>query len=273
MHLPLLQRRLRPLAFSAALLATSAASAPSYAQTTQAREGNRGETSKADANKAVELFEGSVAAYRAGDFAKAVLLLKQAYALKPAPVLVYNLARAYEGLGQLEEATLAYKEYLAKEPKPQDKGAIERRIATLEAQLAERERLRRENEESSRKPKAVVESAAAPATEDETAAPAKRSAIPWIVAGVGGAVLLGGGAVMVVAKGKHDDAKSQRVQLRADELASDARALSTTGSVLLLAGGVVLATGVVWGLLSPGRPSKTVAISPTLGGVLLRGAW
>lgn len=196
--------------------------------------------------RAVELFEKAVAAYRAGDFARSVELLQQAYALRPAPVLLYNLARAYEGLGRIEDAARAYRDYLAQEPKPDDRGAIEKRIATLEAQSAERARLRREKEQG--------EAAARAAASQERRAPETAPNVaPWIVAGVGGAIVLGGGVVMIVAKGKHDDAKAEPIQLRADEMANDASSLSTLGSIVMLSGAAVAATGVIWALIVPRR--------------------
>jgi len=213
------------------------------------------QTGKNADQQAVELFEKSVQAYRAGDFAKAVGLLKQAYALKPAPVLMYNLARAHEGLGQLDEAVRAYEDYLAKEPKPQDRGAIEKKVATLKAQIAERERMKREQEEQARR------AAEAPP-------PEKRSPVPWIVAGIGGAVVIGGGVVMIMAKSKHDEADSEPMQTKTVALAEDAKSLSTVGSVVMLGGAAILATGVVWALVAPKRAADPSAagIKPALGG-------
>ena len=57
--------------------------------------------------EAAELFRESAEAYRAGEFARAVELLEQAYAIEPAPVLQYNLARALEGMGDLDGAIRA----------------------------------------------------------------------------------------------------------------------------------------------------------------------
>ena len=44
--------------------------------------------------EAIALFQQSAEHYRAGQFQQAVDLLKRAYALKPEPVLLYNLSRA-----------------------------------------------------------------------------------------------------------------------------------------------------------------------------------
>ncbi len=226
------------------------------------------QSGKSADQRAVELFEKSVEAYRAGEFAKSVELLKQAYALKPAAVLIYNLARAYEGLGRLDEAVRAYEDYLAKEPKPQDRGAIEKKVATLKAQIAERERMKREQEESARKGSEPAPSPALAATPPE-----KRSATPWIVAGIGGAIVIGGGVVMIMAKTKHDEADREPIQTKSDSLADDAKSLSTVGSVVMLGGAAVLAGGVVWAILSPKRAAEPSAAGLRVTPVGVRVTW
>src|SRR5436190_6871538 len=66
--------------------------------------------------QALDLFEKGSDAYQKGRFAEAVELLQKAYALKREPVLLYNLGRAYEGLGDAKNAARAYSEYLGSEP-------------------------------------------------------------------------------------------------------------------------------------------------------------
>src|SRR5262249_38752530 len=58
--------------------------------------------------RAFDLFEKSKVAYREGRFAEAADLLAEAYKAKPEPVLLYNLGRACEGLGDLQRAIGAY---------------------------------------------------------------------------------------------------------------------------------------------------------------------
>ena len=66
-------------------------------------------TSSAPTNKAraTELFKKGSEAYLRGDFAQTIALLDEAYALDPQPVLIYNKARAHEGLGHLDDAQLS----------------------------------------------------------------------------------------------------------------------------------------------------------------------
>jgi tetratricopeptide (TPR) repeat protein len=99
-----------------------------------------------DQKRALHLFQESEAKYRLGHFREAAEILKQAYEAYPEPILLYNLARALESDGDLEGATQAYSQYLDVEKKAIDRGAIERRIATIKGQIAERQRLARERE-------------------------------------------------------------------------------------------------------------------------------
>src|SRR5687768_16378204 len=56
------------------------------------------------AKRARELFKKSDESYRAGRFQEAIDLLSEAFRLDPKPVLLYNIARAYEGLGDTPRA-------------------------------------------------------------------------------------------------------------------------------------------------------------------------
>jgi tetratricopeptide (TPR) repeat protein len=179
---------------------------------------------------ALDLFEKSEKAYDSGRFADAIALLKQSYALKKEPVLLYNLGRAYEGLGDLGAAAQSYEAFLQAQPTAPDRGALERRIITLRRQLAEQQALRKQAQERE--------------------APQRRaSAVPWVVAGVGAAGLIGGGVIGVLAHQKNDDAKREPTYARADSLHSQAQTFATVSTVCFIAGGVLLAGGVLWGVL------------------------
>ena len=214
-------------------------------------------TAHADAQEdhaALELFEKSEAAYDHGRFGEAIALLRRAYALKKEPVLLYNMGRAYEGLGDLRAAAEAYESFLAADPHAPDRGALELRIATMRRQLVEREELQRQAERDRRD----RERAASPP-------PKHASAVPWIVAGVGAAGLGTGIVCFALSGSAHDKAVAEPTYLQASRLQSRAEAWSTAASIAWIAGGVVLAVGVVWGILdlSAARSSRS-AWSPPL---------
>ncbi len=220
-----------------AFLACGVSSAPALAA------GPTPAATSGDADKqALELFEKSKVSYQAGRFQEAVTLLKEAYAKKPVPVLLYNLGRAYEGLGDQDAALQAYTDYLAADPKAPDRGAIETRIATLKQQIDERERLKQEREA------AEAKAAQAPV---ERRAPV----VPWIVAGVGGAGVVTGVVFGVLAVSKHNSATNDPVQASAAQEQSDAKTFATVANVAWVAGGVVAVTGIVWGILASRHPS------------------
>ncbi len=85
--------------------------------------------------QAVQLADESERAYKAGQFEKAAALLKKAHATFPEPLLLYNLGRALEGMGDTKGAVDAYEQYLKDAKQIDDRPAIERRVSTLKAQL------------------------------------------------------------------------------------------------------------------------------------------
>jgi len=207
-------------------------------------------------DKALKLFEDSNKAYKSGKFEEAADLLKKAYALFPEPLLLYNLGRAQEGLGDPQGALDSYKQYLAQAKQVDDRGAIERRIETLEAQIekqkadaeeakrmaeeqarlqAEQERLRREREEQRGREREEID--------DRT--PVEKYG-PWTVMGVGGA-LVGTGLIFGIRSGaKHDDAVAAPAQRDAESLQASAQHYATVANVLFVTGGLVVAGGVAW---------------------------
>ncbi|MEJ7729413.1 MAG: tetratricopeptide repeat protein [Polyangiaceae bacterium] len=226
--------------------------------------------------RAEKLFTESAELYREGKFAEAAQRLEEAYAISPEPVLLYNLARAYEGMGQTERALSAYRRYLEADPGTRDRRSIETRIETLERQLEERRAL----EDKTR--------AAATRQRDGAVTPEPRapSPLPWIVAGVG-ALGIGAGAVLgVMSQGKRDDAEDPAEapsgQAAAD-LVGDAETLATGANVAFIAGGAVLLGGVVWGIVdvvgsaSPAQagraPAPRVTVWMGMGKAGVRGAF
>src|ERR1700722_2188717 len=93
------------------------------------------------------LYAESATAYKVGHFAEASRLLLRAYERSHAPVLLYNLARAYEGMGSLEDAASTYERYLAEEPNPPDRGAIQTRIVPLRKQIEERRAVEKQRDD------------------------------------------------------------------------------------------------------------------------------
>jgi tetratricopeptide (TPR) repeat protein len=168
--------------------------------------------------RSVELYEESVDEYRAGRFARAVDLLREAYRTYPHANLLYNLARAHEGAGDLEEAIAAYEAFLQASDEADDRAAIERRIDTLRYQIVERDELVEDHQ------KAIE---ALDRVEHERASPTV-GPLPW---------LLGGAGLAAVATG---------TTLTALSLNDDDRAIELASLVTLLAGTALLTAAAAW---------------------------
>jgi tetratricopeptide (TPR) repeat protein len=199
-----------------------------------------------------ELFRAGAEAYSEGRFAEAVKLLREAYRRKPEPVLLYNVGRACEGMGDLACAADAYERYLETEPELEDKGAIEQRIATLRRQLAEAKR---------------DEQRAEGAQKVEAPAP---SPVPWIIASVGVLGVGAGTVLAVVATVRHDAAPSEPSQVDAFETQAQAETLATAANVAFVVGGALALGGVVWGIVdvTTGREDQaSVGIAATMSGI------
>jgi tetratricopeptide (TPR) repeat protein len=200
-----------------------------------------GATARADdaesrETRALDLFQKSEIAYERGHFADAIALLRQSYDLKHEPVLQYNMGRSYEGLGDLAAAADSYEAFLNAQPNAQDRGALERRIATLRRQLADQQALEKK------------------ASERQARAP---SAVPWVIAGFGAAGLVTGGVLGVLGGQRNSDAKTEPTYVGAQRLQSQAESLTKVANISFIAGGIILAGGVIWGILDVSAARKS----------------
>jgi tetratricopeptide (TPR) repeat protein len=209
--------------------------------------------------RALELFEQSAVAYREGRFQAAIDLLLEARRTKPEPVLLYNLGRAYEALGDQKEAADAYARYLAEEPRAGDRRAIEARVVTLRAQAERLERAKSPPDGRAERP------------EPE---PGVGVVMPWVVTGVGLAGLGTGVVLALVSRGRHDAAVREPVQAAAQDKQDAASTFATGATVAFIAGGVVTAAGLTWLGIRAFTPSpRGVALLPGPGTLSLTGTF
>jgi tetratricopeptide (TPR) repeat protein len=193
---------------------------------------------EASKKAAYELNKQSAEKYREGQFKEAAELLRKAYAIEPDPVLLYNLGRACEGMGDDACAVDAYERYLAAAT-PADRGAIEKKIAIMKSRLEK------------------------PKPKEEPPPPVRSpSAWPWITAGVGVAVLATGGTFALVARARHRDAVDEPEQVSAASKQASAESTMRAANVFLVAGGAIAATGLVW-LVVDRRSTTTIAAGPS----------
>jgi hypothetical protein len=216
--------------------------------------------------RAADLFKKGSEAYLRGDFAQSIALLDEAYTLDPQPVLIYNLARAHEGLGHIDEAITQYERYLSKEPTSRDRGAIEQRIATLRNQRDDRAALEKERAAAVARERAALDKQRAqPVTEPPPAEPHRRSPYPYVVAGAGAAGVVTGMVFGLLALSREDAAKEEGVQSKSIDLRDTGKTFATVSNVSFVVGGVLLAAGVTWWVLDGPRSNRTGAAPVRVG--------
>jgi tetratricopeptide (TPR) repeat protein len=217
-------------------------------------------SSEENRTRALALFEQSSTLYKNGEFEKAAELLREAHGLYPEPLLLYNLARALESMGDLPGAIENYERYLAEATQVEDRGAIERRVATLKQQLAKTTAPPVEG------PPVIDTKPDPPPTAPigggvETAPPP--STAPWFVVGGGVAIVAAGGVFGYLAGSKEDDAHAAPVQEDASRLLEDARRDAKIANILFIGGGVVAAGGLTWAVIERSRGGSH---APTVAG-------
>jgi tetratricopeptide (TPR) repeat protein len=83
-------------------------------------------------NVVEKLAEDAAAAYKAGDYQRAVDLLERAYTTQPLTALLYNLAKAHDKLGNSDKARTFYLKYAAADDAdPRLRARAEQRIVAL----------------------------------------------------------------------------------------------------------------------------------------------
>jgi hypothetical protein len=99
-------------------------------------------TTKADATdpsaKAKELFQWAQRLYKQARYAEAISKFEEAYALKPHPVIYFNIGKCHEQLGDTAKALRAYRDYLRLSPDASDRETVNDAIANLERRLKEK---------------------------------------------------------------------------------------------------------------------------------------
>ena len=74
--------------------------------------------------------------YTQGKYQKAIDEFEEAYRLDPRPLLLFNIAQAYEKIGKLEETVDYLKRYLEAEPDAEERTSLLNKIANLEERIA-----------------------------------------------------------------------------------------------------------------------------------------
>jgi tetratricopeptide (TPR) repeat protein len=252
------------------------------------------EPTEAEVAAAKGAFQAGNASFNEADYARAIDYWEDAYRRDcTANPLLLNLARAYELAGRKRQAVVALETFLAREPNSGEKDQINRRVEVLKKKIAEEDAAAASapaNNGASSPPVGGTTTSLPP--EEAPPQRAKRSAGPWIVIGVGGAVTIVGAIGYASAKQKMDDAAAKcgdggRGMCMNDQAVTDgndARKALTTSGVVMGVGGLAVLGGFVWWWFDGQRvesaqavPTRRTALypvlSPELAGVGVSGSF
>ena len=225
---------------------------------------DRNTSTRSERSGARELYERATKAYNLQAFSTALDLFKQAYELRPDPVLLFNIAQCQRQMGGYEVASKSYRAYLNELPKASNREEVKLAIKAMDD--AAREARAKEppmgTQPLSEGHDKLVESPPPPPPPDR----------PWYKNGAGWGVLAAGVAVAAVGGGlaaygeQQRSAESTLPSLPQRNSAADAAAtFRPTGYALIGVGGAALVTGVIW-LAVGSRSSKHASLRPSHGG-------
>ncbi len=292
---------MRGLALSSLLTAAAAMTVATGAKAddaaaTAAAYPECGKVSPANANAAHGAFVAGKASFDSGDYATALIYLKDAYRRDCRKTeLLLLIARSYELIGTTgtalapggrrsdskREAARALEAYLQRPSDATEAATQRERLARVREEIA-----REDAEDAALAAKrssasAATVSAAAPsaagATSTSSTAGARpvsesapvaegrsHTALPWVLAGAGAASLIAGVVVYVI--GHSDESTASNACPTQSRCAPDVADqgnrgshLETAGGVLLAAGGAALVGGLVWHFVEPTAPRDAPA--------------
>jgi tetratricopeptide (TPR) repeat protein len=223
--------------------------------------------------------------YDEARYDSAILRFRDAYARDCTKHdLLVIISRAYEQRGDRAEAVRALEEYLKRVPNTPERSTYEIRIQTL------KEAIDKENKQKAAAAAAAANnsgtngagagnagSGAPPAAEKEGG----HTPYPWILVGVGGAAIVVGGILLVVAPKlppNCDDATNictsnavdpsspaAKAALKNDQDNAGKHVGLTTGGLVAIIGGVgLLGAGLVWHFVEPTGSSSSASRTPHL---------
>lgn len=208
--------------------------------------------SSATRREAKRLFDRGRIAFRAKRYEEAILRWQESYAISNEPLILWNIANAFEALDQPAEA-LAYLQEWAPHAKPDEEAELKERIARLEKAV---EALPPEPPPTT--DPAPATAVAAPAPKPEAEGPSTMAIAGWTMVGVGGAAVVTGVVLDVVAAGMRPDPDALCRELDGDLLCgtagrddiSNSNTLALAGDVTWIAGSFIAATGLTLALVS-----------------------
>ncbi|MET0595389.1 MAG: tetratricopeptide repeat protein [Polyangiaceae bacterium] len=237
----------------------------------------------ADRKAAQGAFAAGQASFNEADYPTAIVYWRDAYRRDcSAHALLLNLARAYELKGDRGEAVNALETYLQRKPDASDAEQIRRRIENLKTQIAAAEKsaapapLPSPASSVAAPPPAAqptpMQSSAPPSAQpaaDSAESKGSRSPVPLFVAAGGGVLAIAGAVVLAGGISKVNEAadacpdRKNCQDTNVVDQGNAGRTQQVVGGIVLGAGGVAVAGGLLWYFLS--SPSGDSAPRTALG--------
>ena len=181
--------------------------------------------------------------YDAGRFREAAEEWEKAYELSKKDALLYNIYVAHRDASQAPKAIDALRRYLATEaPTPEDRINLQARLHAMEEAQRQQAPAPVQATPAPAEPAAAAPAAADAGTQEDVES--KPSLLPYVLIGVGGALVVGGVVTGIIANGKVSDIEDHCPGDRCvpgydlGSARDDARVVVTLTDVLL-AGGIV----------------------------------
>jgi tetratricopeptide (TPR) repeat protein len=227
--------------------------------------------------KVEALYAEGVALFKAAKYRAAIKRFRAAHKLYADPVLLYNIGRSQEALGEIDEALKTYRR-CSRHPKVSAaiKAKAKGRSATLEKVKKATAAAPDDPISPAVTPAGPAGGAGAAAATPAVSPPApKTSALTiskWVVGGVGAALLVAGGVALGMGQADHgeiDDGKSSPTssltRARAIELKDSGDSKKMVGYILFGVGGAAIVGATVMFLLDgKGEAEKQSAAKPGL---------
>lgn len=245
-----------------------------------ARSSEPGEGVEASAPTAFDLSEEARTRYDQGDYERALTLFTRAYAREADPNLLFNIARCYEKLGELERALEKYEVFLSS-PNSDPEGRQKAEASRAEIQKAFSRQRRAERADVRGEP-ATRTDAGGSAVDTASSGP---GLAPWLLLGAGVAVLASGAVVYSLGVSDHNRVEEQAgfgdsrgvvpmTQREAEAHVESGNDKKLVGGLLLGGGGAMVASSALLFLLvNRDEPPSRVGLelSPRGASVALRG--
>lgn len=229
---------------------------------------------EAPADNGTEQFVQGVRAYEAQDYARALTLFQDVYVRTQLAPVLFNIGMTQTQLHHPAEAARAFRQYLTRVPAANNRADVERRIATLDAEVAEQQRAEAEQ--------ARLRANAGASSGPPAAAVTTRTVRPTaalVVAGVGVASLGTSLALALLRNAAIGNCAASGDTLYCPTAADAMRAQSHVGlsigaDVTFGIGLAALTGGVLWYVLGARTERVNVAIdaTPTSAGIRIAGS-